>query len=496
MIGTRDDSHNLKMHRLLLASILVTSLATRAEAQTAVVEFDHGTDAARLIVTRAGTADTTSLGTAPVVRLHRSIPVEVRVVNTNTALYDLSRSSTREPLPEAQSVRSFVGRVAPYMAPLQSTATNAIRGRGTGEKSVSEPSAETISAARETMALAIRGAEESLVRVDAALYGPTGLQSNLTAALLALEQMRLGVAPERASAPLRKALNLGEPCGHEAPVRLPTAQQLLSALSDLVYTTQELRTAVTGPSYEEEPRWRRLRDSASAVERRAESALADFEPLVANAYRVERLVGIVASACSHWSAGVSRGSLTEGRTVTIQVVPRTEVETGRLADRSAATYTVAIQPKALLRPALAVGGLAVPDARFGRYATREVDGGVEVYESGTRDARFALGGTFGLTWAGLDRRESRGFAVWIPEVAVTVGDAQGAGIGAGVSWNFLKLGAGAMWMRHTALDGVSVGDVLADESEMRTIDRYGPPNLYISLSVFDWSSFAKRIPTD
>ena len=484
------------MRSVVVALLLLSLSSTRAVAQRAIVEFDHATDEARLIVVRAGAADTTPLGPTPVVRLHRSVPVEVRVVNTNTALYDLSRSSTREPLPEAQSIRSFVGRVAPYMAPLQSAATNAVRGRGAGEAKGAEASAETISAARETMALAIRGAEESLARVDAALYGPTGLQSNLTAALLALEQMRLGAEPERASAPLRNALNLGEPCRDDAPVRLPTAQQLLSALSDLVYTTQELRTVVTGPSYEEDSRWSQLRATATDVERRSESALADFEPLVANAYRVERLVGIVASACSQWSAGVVRGSLTEGRTVTISIVPRTEVETARLADRGASTYTVAIQPKALLRPALAVGGVAVPDARFGRYATRETEGGVQVYESGTRDARFSLGGTFGLTWAGLDRRERGGFAIWVPEVAVTVGDAQGAGLGAGVSWNFLKLGVGAMWMKHTALDGVSVGDVLPDESGLRTVDRYGPPNLYISLSVFDWSSFARRIPQD
>ena len=35
---------------------------------------------------------------------------------------------------------------------------------------------------------------------------------------------------------------------------------------------------------------------AQVLDRRAQAALADFEPLVANAYRVERLVGIVALA--------------------------------------------------------------------------------------------------------------------------------------------------------------------------------------------------------
>ena len=79
------------MHRFLLVPALVAAGAAQAGAQQAVVEFDHATDAARLIVTRGATADTTSLGTTPVVRLHRSVPVDVRVVNTNTALYGLSR---------------------------------------------------------------------------------------------------------------------------------------------------------------------------------------------------------------------------------------------------------------------------------------------------------------------------------------------------------------------------------------------------------------------
>jgi hypothetical protein len=282
-------------------------------------------------------------------------------------------------------------------------------------------------------------------------------------------------------------VNVPDSCGDEKPARLPTAQRLLIGLSNLVDANKEADEALAAGPFPSDATWRALHDSTSALQRRSQVALADFDPLVANAYRVERLAGIVAHACSTWSADEVTGSLTEGRVVTIAVDARDEPETSRLADRNPATYKVQVIPKALIRPSIAFAAVAAPGAKFPTYATQPVTGGVQIYESGRKDMRFSVGGTFALTWAGLDRRETRGMALWLPELAVTTGSEHAFGIGSALSWNMLKVGAGAMWIRHPVLLGAKAGDVVADASKMKLNDGYGGRQLYLSLSIFDWT---------
>lgn len=480
--------------RLRYAVILLVlgSPAALAQAPAARVEIDHATGSTRLIVQRGAGADTSDLGDEPTVRLSRSVPVEIRVVNTNTALYRFSRSSQSVTLPETESLQGFASRLTPYVPELRAALSRTRGIRGSDEATATE---ETIAAARLALAGALGRAERSLLAIDEAVYGERGLQPMLTATFLSLEQMRRGVPPEQASQPVRQIANTGEACGPQDPVRLPTAETLLTALSTLGTATEQLRDATYGVSYAD-ARWMALRDSAQTIDRRAQAALGDFEPLLSNAYRVERLVGIVANACSEWSAGTARGTRTRGKSVTIRVEPRAEPELARLAERPAKEYTVLVQPQPFVRPAVALAAIAAPGGRFPTYATRDVAGGVEIYESGRTDKRFGLGGTLGFTWPGLDRRDGSGIAVWLPEILVAAGELTGAGIGSAVSFGFMKVGAGAMWMRHESLQGARPGDVVEDPSRMQVVDGYGKPRFYIALSVFDWAPFADRIPQD
>lgn len=474
--------------RLSTCLLLLLLAGATAHAQQARVEVDHATGDARLIVTRGPVADTTALGDEPVVRLPRSVPVEVRVVNTNTALYRFTKSVENVALPEVATLQGFAPKFTPYVPELRAALSRRGAARGGAEPAAG---ADAAAAARLALVSALGSAERGLLGVDEAVYGDRGLQPTLTTLLLALEQMRRGVAPEAASEPLRRMLGTGSACGRQDPVQLPTARDLLTALSNVASVSGQLQLAVYGASFEGDAQWRALRDSALVLERRVQAVLSDFEPLVASAYHVERLVGIVANACSYWSAGDTRGTLTQGKQVTIRVEPRAEPELARLADRRADQFTVLVQPKAVVRPAFAIAAVAAPDARFPRYATREVAGGLEIYESGRTDRRFGLGGSLGFTWAMLDRRS---VAVWLPEIVIAAGDLTGAGIGAGVSLGFVKLGAGALWMRHEMLEGSRPGDVIPDASGMRVVEGYGKPRLYVSLSVFEWAPFADRIP--
>src|SRR5688572_3686480 len=105
-----------------LALVLSAALVPAAvQSQAAAVEFDHATGAARLIVAKGGGADTTILGRSPIVRLDRSVPVVIRVVNTNTAFYRISEESETAPLPELESFRAFMGRFTPYLPELRAS---------------------------------------------------------------------------------------------------------------------------------------------------------------------------------------------------------------------------------------------------------------------------------------------------------------------------------------------------------------------------------------
>jgi hypothetical protein len=344
-----------------------------------------------------------------------------------------------------------------------------------------------VASARAALASADKAIETNLAAVDRARYGPEGVQQTVTASLLALEQMRRGVAPEQASAEVRRLAGGTPPCGTEAPVRLATTERLLNGLANLVDANQQASDALVDNFASDAP-WRALRDSTAILQRKSQEALDDFDGLVTNAYRAERLAGIVSHACSTWTAADDvTGSLTEGRVVTVQVDSRNEPETARLAERHATTYKVQVLPEALIRPALAFAGVAVPSGRFSNYATQPITGGVQIYESGTQDERFSLGGSFALTWAKLDFRDDHAAAIWLPELVVTTGSNHGFGTGAAFSWNAFKLGAGVMWLRHKTLANAKVGDVVADASKMKLNDAYGKGQLYLSLSIIDWS---------
>lgn len=478
------------MYRTLPILLVAALLPASARAQS-VVEFDHATGTARLIEQRAGRADTTPLGRSPSVRIDRSKPTIVRIVNTNTALYRFAEESEKAPLPELESLRGFMSRATPYVPALRAAATRSVRSRG---GLTPEEEAESARAAVRTTSAALRDVTRNLANVDAAVFGAGGVQDLTTQSLFALEQMRRGARPEDAAASLRQAAGLGGACVEE-PVRLPATAQLLTALSELPVATQALRRAVDVSSHPDDVSWVAVRDSAQLFERQAQTALTDFESLVDAAYRAERLVRIVGHACSSWSTRPVTVSRTEGRTVSVSVEPRTDPDLARLAERGPTRYEVTIQPRTFVRPSLVPVAIAAPDARFARYGTRPTAAGdgAEVYETGRKDSRFAIGASLGFTWPWLDRRESGGLTIWAPEISVGKGSGTHAfGVGPAVSWGIFKVGAGALWVHHETLKRVGVGQVLPTGTEVPLEEVYGAPRGYVSLSVLTIPSFGRR----
>lgn len=481
-----------RLHGAVALLLVATAQPLAAQAQRrGVVEIDHASGEARFILSAGARVDTTAVGRNPTVRVPRGTVVTVRVVGTNTALYRFATEQENVPIPDLEAVKSLVIRSAPYMPELRTVAA-AIDGRGGGEDAA-EAMAALAESDRRLIADATTTLRAAVGKVDRAVQGRSGIQRLQSTTLYALERMRLGTAPEAAAMDLRALLPREVACGADAPLRLSTAQDLLSGVFEVARAHAELADAVAGPGYFEQAAWKAAYDTALVVDGRAGLVLNDYESLVTTAYRLERLVGIVAGACSAQTLDSLRLRTGSGRSMTVTVTPRSETELARVAERGATTWTVTVQPRVVISPSLSIGGLAAPQARFPVYGTSSDGGGTTVATTGRTDARFAAAGMLGVTWGPLDRRTTSGIAIWLPELVVGAGSTPTFGVGAAISYGFLRLGVGGVWMRHRRLEGMQVGDAIADASALRVSDTYGRPRGYITLSVFDWSPVAARL---
>lgn len=487
-----------RLARILLCAVSLNPLCVAARAQAtngAILELDHGTGVVRLIETKnAGgvmRADTTNYGLSRAIQLPRPLNLRLRVVNTNTGLYQIATTTTTTASPAIAPLATFLGRLGPYLPELGAAISGSPKplvSKSLGGKGFTSTDATPAPSVELTRAWELaRKAEQSLVKVQRQLYGAGGLQDTYTQTLATLEAMRLGASPENASSTLRQALSLpAASCANTSPA--PSVQEVIDALHDLLRARQELDAGLNELPSDIGELWTAARDSVTTVRSRVMSALGDFDPIVANAYHVEKLAALAANACAQQDAGELPISRLSGRTVTVSIAPRDLPEILRVANRAPQLITITVVKKPFVRPSLGVSLINVPSARFNVYGARAASpSGSEIYASAVRDARFTWGASLGTTWKWLDFRESNNVAVWIPEFTVSAqSDTRAFGVGGGFSVGPVKIGTGMMWVKRTALSGLTLGQVVPNPQYLLTRESYGKPLAYWSLSLFGW----------
>lgn len=489
-----------RLARIVLCAVSMTPLRAPAIllAQTtssAILELDHGTGVVRLIELRNGgsvaRADTTMYGQARSIQLPRPMTLRLRVVNTNTGLYQISTTTTTTASPAIAPLATFLGRLGPYLPELGAAISGSPKPLGSkslGGKGFNETTAVPSPSSELTRAWELaRKAEQSLLVVQRHLYGAGGLQDTYTQTLATLEAMRLGASPEGAALRLRTTLALPDAaCASLAAA--PSVQSLIDALHDLLLARQELDAGVSELPADIGEMWSAARDSVTTVRARVVTALGDFEPIVANAYRVEQLATLAAHACAQQDAGELPISRLSGRTVTVSIAPRELPEIQRVASRAPQLITITVVKKPFVRPSLGISLINVPSARFNVYGARAASpSGAEIYASAVRDARFTWGASLGTTWKWLDFRESNNVAIWLPEFTVSAqSDTRAFGIGGGLSVGPVKIGTGVMWVKRSELSGLALGQVVPNPQFLLTRESYGKPLAYWSLSLFGW----------
>jgi hypothetical protein len=492
-----------RLASLLLAFGLCTSHGLHAQTR---LEYDHAAGTMRMITTRGSGVDTTVVRNGAHLTLNAPATVPVLVTNTNTALYRLSTKGQAVPAPELEPLRTFLATLRPYLpevALLAAGPADRLSTRGLSsslEYSILPPSIPPSATSRvRTAWLAGRRTELAVAQVDEAIFGASGMHQALTNTLLALQGMRVDGDVAAHAATLRRDLGLSGNACEDPDARaeyLPGTLTLIRVLDELLAARHELlrAIAVSGGELRTFPDFPGLADSLARITTASQGAATDYEKLVTVAYRVQALALEAAYACPSWSGDALRVTSAGGVTLTLTVEPRTEAELARVATQRGSTFQATVMPAWRMRPGLGASLLVAPEASYSKFATRtpETGSGTEIFQSGTQDSRFTWGITLGMAWRALSRGEGDrpDVALWLPEITVNpAADTRALGLGAAVSWRFLKLGTGLLWTRHSELEGQSVGESLPNKDFLRTRDTYASPKVYLSLSIFDWPPF-------
>jgi hypothetical protein len=487
---------NSTARTIAIATVILTATAARLPGQV-VLEFDQSTKTFKVVPPSDGNrlVDVVNDHTF---RLKRPGPVQLRVINTNTAFYTVTTDTAAVAVQEKQDIWSFIAQAKPYF-PQIAAAISAGRSKG-GSSAISTLPAAVPAGGTERMQRTLEVAhslESDLVQADSLVSGPRGVNGVRASVLRALDRMRKDV-PEPPAREFREALGLaGEPCAETGPApTLAIGTNLVAVTRRLKPRADSLLEGLADPDFEQgSDSVRSLHSKLKSLHAHADTLLRDSDNLVTAAYHVENVAAVVAKACSHWESHPSSVASSAGRAFTVKIMPRTDPEITRVAGAAQVVSTVTIlPPKRFVDPSLGLSVLAAPRAQYPTYDTRTpATGGnasVEIYQPGIKDLRFSWGVTLGLAMRPLDWRENNGFAVWLPEL--TVGQASNVvefGIGSALSWGSVKLGGGAIWIQHSELNGQQLGDKVPNKGFLQLHDTYGKGNAYVSLSIFGTPPF-------
>jgi hypothetical protein len=492
---------------LVLAISTAALMASQTVASSAqvVVQVDQNTRAVRLS-DEPGASHIADLLSSGTLRFRRSATVPIQLVDTNTALYDITTEDVAAPPPAALSpIGKFLPLAKSYLPELAFVSTPRGRTRGISHRSMLPAAAPTTAnaAAATAAQAALENAqiiERELFDLDDLIRGPQGINGVLGLSLRTLDRMRHGDVEAQAKA-LADSLNVPpRNCSESGATphsrgsnagSLTLAGDLLAALDKLHVDAAALGPSLSDTVLTSDAALRPLRASFADLRTSAANALSDSDSLLTTAYRVEHTADVVMTGCSHWESKSLNVSAAAGRIVTIKIEPRPDPEVKRVAsDKPAAITVTLLPPLDRLDAKVGVSALYAPHAYYKTYGARPTAGSgspTEIYETAPSDQRFAYGVTLGLTvhpW--LDWRSGANTALWLPEITVAEAGSQHAfGLGTAISFGPVKIGVGAMVARHTTLVGDSVGQRIPNVQFLKTQDTYGHPVPYFSISIFD-----------
>jgi hypothetical protein len=429
-------------------------------------------------------------------RVHISVPVVVKVINTNTALYTFQTTGEKIEAKEIADLRGFLKALGPYL--VEGAAQSEPRKRVPGAVSLDGRGKKYKDPTLEKKLTEIRG---SLLAIDEALFGPKGILDTELRVFETLGKMRQCLEGTLASSNMtlvdELTVGIEGRLGEKQSVQDTCGESLtryshLTALDTIRKALAVLISAVTQADNLSQNDV--LTDPDEELLLEARKAMGDAESLRSAALRIESLAQRTLEARSVWCSEEYPVSASKGVTLTILVSGAKEADLAPLADRPDFQLQVSLVPDWLARPALGLAFLYSPDSTFPKFGTSKDGEKFKIVRPDAQDSRFTYGLTLGLTWRGLDWRQKYGAALWIPELTVNPSsDVRAVGVGVAFSWwKILKVGVGWLWTKHKVLDGLAETDRLDAAEDLRLRDSYPDGRWYLSISLIGWPPFVSE----
>ncbi|HEX8209079.1 MAG TPA: hypothetical protein VF584_02750 [Longimicrobium sp.] len=415
------------------------------------------------------------------IRIDSRDSLQVKVVNSNSALYACTLDQAESKVPELEAFRAALTTFGPYLSNVLSLATvpqvsaNVFGMTIDRDKlNMIEDSMRGGSGRSDQAERARRAAEAALRAMDDYLFGPQGLNATRLAVFDALNGMRtaegdriLGLATG-----VRTAACPAAGCGSQT-----LASRAVTLLSEAAEAHRNLRPYVetlplTGPG---------LNASLGKLQ-------SDAEALTATAYRTEQLVRIVAEAKPEVECGAVRVRQNSGRSLSIAVGQRGMAETDRVATLPARKLKLEAQPRFRIRPTAGLAFLYVPRASYAVPGTKTFTGGPVIDSVSTQDSRFTFAVTLGVALTDRVGPVQLPFSIGPEVVANPSTDTRAIGVGlGGTVFSAIKFGAGVLWTRHKVLSqGQQFGQTLPAADHLRTRDTYGRGRFYFGGALTAW----------
>lgn len=386
-------------------------------------------------------------------------PVCFQVVNTSTAAYRFEVADVPIDAAGIAALATFAKVASPYALDLgkQSLEGGEFVARSGVTPEVKEALA-TLAASLEALPLLVRG--------------PNGIEDTAFKATAAMQAMSLDPATSAPrAAQLKETLEPRFECaagtiGPGCPKQLIVIREVTERYLAADKAVGVLEKALASIEADD------LKEAIGAQIAAWQEWRGKFSLVIAAARRAEELARIAMDAKSEWVSKKFEATWRTGHELTLKISQREDVELDVLGGRDAMKVVVRVMPKNSIRFTAGAALLAAPDAKFDTYGVAN-QGGPTIVRSGSVDQRFFWALTLAMNPDVLDWTDRSGFAVWIPELVLSPGPERAMGIGTGISWKKVRVGGGALWVRHTQLaDGQEVGQQLGTGEVLRTKDGY------------------------
>ena len=421
--------------------------------------------------------DTVDLKCGNDVSVCPSCSMRLQVVNTNTALYDITTGAEKIDSPEWEGITAFFKGLQGYLPEL-----NRVERVPHGD--VVAPFA----AMEEPVPECIKGLEKRFSSLGRAF---NGYVMGKTSSLAALEStLRSGM----------RRVYTATSYADEISGMTGLVADLQPYLTDSGLTRVHLKVADDLAALAQEVgKLARDIEAAGSTNECSDSAADDIDELakralelrdhlndaLATSRKLEKLAMRVITYQPTYEKTFNQGiTIRSGEKLTVAIVPLDIWEQEYMARKDKTELTLNLLPGGCFSLSAGLMVMYAFGSPFAQYEARErADSSFEVAVTQRNHQQWGYGLALGLGY-----NPARGkFSFGIDGSFNPGDDVKQLGLGAFIAYDFVKLGQGGTWIKHKELgNGLVEGSIIETEKDLVLDDAYGDARPYLGLSVFGW----------